>query len=215
MVFTTMLKKGARPFLAHLTAMAGLMFFMSFNTAWAHKAILFAYVDGDKIKCEAKLSGGKKVRQGLIQVFDSGGNKLLEGKTDNQGRFSFVPPRQGPLKLVLQAGMGHRAEWIVSAEDMAGPDFESTAAVNRSSDNPAPGNDLHGHSHPDGNCIEPEHIQRIVESILDRKLAPLNKKLSESVHQGPKMQDIIGGIGYIIGLVGLGMYFHSRKKNVD
>ncbi len=36
--------------------------------------------------------------------------------------------------------------------------------------------------------------------------------LADSYGGGPGLTEIIGGIGYIFGLVGMAMYFTSRKK---
>ena len=38
--------------------------------------------------------------------------------------------------------------------------------------------------------------------------------LTESAENGTTMRDIIGGIGYIIGLVGLAAYLRYRKRDV-
>jgi nickel transport protein len=51
-----------------------------------------------------------------------------------------------------------------------------------------------------------------VEKALDQKLRPLIKMMAESTRAGPSASDIFGGIGYIIGLVGVGAYFNARGK---
>ena len=56
-----------------------------------------------------------------------------------------------------------------------------------------------------------ELIRRVVEEVLDKKLSPLKRMLVESKNQGPSLQDILGGIGYIFGLAGIITYFKSRK----
>ena len=60
--------------------------------------------------------------------------------------------------------------------------------------------------------MSPSELQALVEAALDKKLAPILHRLG-NVEQGPTLSDIIGGIGYIIGLVGLGAYIHSRRKS--
>jgi nickel transport protein len=59
--------------------------------------------------------------------------------------------------------------------------------------------------------LPPGELQALVEQALDRKLAPIMHRLV-ALDQGPSLSDIIGGIGYIIGLVGLAAYFNSRRK---
>ncbi len=55
----------------------------------AHKVMIFAWVQGDKIFTESKFSGGKLVKGGDVIVYDLEGNQLLEGQTDDKGEFSF------------------------------------------------------------------------------------------------------------------------------
>jgi nickel transport protein len=56
-------------------------------------------------------------------------------------------------------------------------------------------------------------IEAVVEKALDKKLKPVLKMLAESADNGPTIRDIIGGIGYIIGLVGMAAYLRYRKRD--
>lgn len=53
-----------------------------------------------------------------------------------------------------------------------------------------------------------------MERIVEEKAAPIMKKLLkiEEQMQKPSLQDIIGGLGYIIGLMGIGIYFKYKSK---
>ena len=57
-----------------------------------------------------------------------------------------------------------------------------------------------------------DEIEQAVEKALDKKLKPVIKMLSESLDRGPTVSEILGGIGYILGLMGVGAYFHYRRK---
>ena len=87
--------------------------------ASAHRVNVFAWVEGDKVFVECKYPDGTKVHAGVIRVFDSAGKELLNGKTNTTGEFSFKIPKRDDLKIVLEAGMGHRAEWPLSKQDLA------------------------------------------------------------------------------------------------
>jgi nickel transport protein len=87
--------------------------------AQAHRVNIFAWVEGDTVMVECKYPDGTKVQEGVIRVFDSAGKELLNGKTNSKGEFSFKAPKQDDLKIVLEAGMGHRAEWPLSKQDLA------------------------------------------------------------------------------------------------
>lgn len=87
--------------------------------ASAHRVNVFAWVEGDKVFVECKYPDGTKVHEGVIKVLDSSGKELLNGKTNDKGEFSFKVPKIDDLKIVLEAGMGHRAEWPLSKQDLA------------------------------------------------------------------------------------------------
>ncbi len=57
-----------------------------------------------------------------------------------------------------------------------------------------------------------DQIEQAIEKALDKKLKPVIKMLNESLDRGPTVGEIVGGIGYIIDLMGLGAYFHYRRK---
>jgi len=55
-------------------------------------------------------------------------------------------------------------------------------------------------------------IEAIVEKVTDRKMQPVMKmlvKLQKNIEK-PGITEIIGGIGYILGIMGIIMYFKSR-----
>ena len=92
--------------------------------AMAHKVNVFAYVEGDRVVVEGYFGGKVKAQDCPVEVFDEGGKKILEGKTDKKGLYSFkladLPAFSGSLKIVLVAGMGHKADYTLSAADLPG-----------------------------------------------------------------------------------------------
>ena len=184
---------------------AALVFFQT-PDARAHRATIFAWVEGDTVHTVSKFSGGKRVRAGTVIVRDVEGNRLLEGKTDGQGEFDFpVPTRPGP-EIELLAGAGHRGQWTIPAEELgAGPSGGGSAAVPKSETAKPPAKEVHG-SGP--TAVE---IAQALDRALDDKLKPLMRMLAEQQDRGPTLRDILGGIGYILGLVGIAAYMHARR----
>lgn len=88
------------------------------GSAWAHKVNLFAYVEGERVFTESYFPDGKKVEGGTIEVRDASGTKLLEGKTDSQGLFSFPLPKKEDLTITLDASMGHKNSYILKKSEM-------------------------------------------------------------------------------------------------
>ena len=168
--------------------------------ALAHKVIIFAWVEGDTVFTESKFSGGKKAINAPVVIFDKDGKKLLEGKTDNNGEFSFKIPKVTDLKIVLNATMGHKAEWMIPESEIreAGPIVEKKSAAEPSG--------------PISVGLSKEEVQKIVEDSLDKKLRPIVRMMTESKNTKPSLTEIIGGIGYIFGLMGVALYFKNRSK---
>ena len=58
----------------------------------------------------------------------------------------------------------------------------------------------------------PADIEKAVEKALDRKLAPIMRTLAEMQEQKVRLTDVLGGLGYIFGLVGVAAYFKRPRK---
>ncbi len=62
------------------------------------------------------------------------GNLLLSGTTDKTGRFAFQIPAEArtsgsDLRLLLKAGEGHQAEWVVKNSEFAAEGTEPAPVV--------------------------------------------------------------------------------------
>lgn len=179
----------------------------------AHRVTIFAWVESDTVYTESKFSGGKRVNKGKIIVYNLHGKQLLEGETNEQGEFSFKLPEKTALRIVLHAGTGHRAEWTVPLEEIEGINSVAAEAVRpQSSSVTRSEKQMQAMSNL---SLRPEDIQLAVEKALDKKLKPVIKMLAESQVSGPTYQDILGGIGYILGLVGVACFVHYRRKKTD
>lgn len=177
------------------------LFVISINIpALAHKATIFAWVEGDTVFTESKFSGGKKAINAQVFVFDRQGKQLVKGKTNNKGEFSFKIPKLTDLRIVLNAGMGHKAEWIIPESEIreASGLFETERS------------DVS--SQPITAGLNKEEVRDLIEKSLDKKLGPIIRMLTESQAKGPSITEIVGGIGYIFGLMGVALYFKNRGK---
>ena len=54
----------------------------------------------------------------------------------------------------------------------------------------------------------------MLEELLDQKLAPIKRSLAESKQEKPDFQDIMGGIGYLLGLAGLVAWLRNRPDTM-
>ena len=185
----------------------------------AHNVTVFAWVDGDTIHTQSKFSGGKRVKNAPILVYDSKDILLLEGKTDENGMFSFKIPQKTALKIVLKASMGHLAVWKLQAEELG--EAKSKTAVQPTGMNEPLVTDsgsagIQRNADVFGSTkisIGRREIEEIINASLDKKLQPITQMLADAMNQEPGFTEIMGGIGYILGLVGIALYFTNRKRN--
>jgi len=169
--------------------------------ALAHKVTIFAWVEGDTVFTQSKFSGGRRATRAKVAVFDRAGTQLLEGKTDGKGEFSFKIPTLTDLRIVLDAGAGHRAEWTITESEIRQAGYQEEAQEVATPRRKSGGLDL-----------QVEEIQKLIDESLDRRLTPIVNMLAEQQAKGPSMTEVIGGIGYIVGLMGLALYLLSRRK---
>jgi nickel transport protein len=167
---------------------------------FAHKVIIFAWVEGDTVFTESKFSGGKRAINAQVQVFDREYKQLLEGKTNNKGEFSFKIPKLTDLRIVLTAGTGHKGEWTIP-----GSEIQEVAALLEKKKAEEP-------SQHTAVGLTKEEIKDLIDDSLDRKLRPIVRMMTESQSKGPSVNEIVGGIGYIVGLIGVALYFKNRGK---
>jgi len=176
-------------------------------SAHAHRITVFAWVEGDRVHTESKFAGGKPVSGGKIVVLDSTGQQLLAGTTDTKGQFSFTAPQQPPFTIESHAGAGHKGHWMVTAEDMKDHALHSHATI------PAPPKTASTDS-PEVQTLTAQDIEAIVAKTLDQKLAPIHKAIvRQEQMEKNSVRDIFAGLGYILGLVGVGAYAHYRKRS--
>ncbi|MDD3580166.1 MAG: hypothetical protein PHW74_03985 [Desulfobacca sp.] len=177
----------------------------------AHRAIIFAYAEGDTIHTESKFVPDTPVRQGEVQVLDrKTGKVLLTGQTDDQGKFSFKIPAEAvaqklDLEIVLEAGMGHRGEWLLRADSYLQGVQKATAQPPASTSTPVA-------AETPAVTVDRQQLEEAVNKALERQLVPIKEMLTELTVRRTSLPDIIGGIGYILGIFGLWAYFQSRRK---
>ena len=175
--------------------------------AFAHKVTIFAWAEGDTVYTESKFSGGRMVKQGKVEVFDDSGELLLEGKTDDNGEYSFKAPKVADLTIVLTAGSGHKNSWKLTAGELGGADTPPTPSTT-ASESPVP------EAAPSitGPNLTVQEIEAIVARQVEQKIQPLTRMLAAMQEKGPTLSDIFGGLGYIFGLVGVGAYVRYRRE---
>ena len=88
-------------------------------SAFAHRLSVFAWIEGDTLVVEGKLSGGKRPKKGMVYVYDGEEKLLLKTILSEDGTARFpLPDYQTGLKIVIDVGGGHRSYWILTPYDI-------------------------------------------------------------------------------------------------
>lgn len=173
------------------------LFFLPLHVQ-AHKIHVFAWVSGDTVTVESNFSGNRPLVRGNVTVKDNqSGTVILQGTGDEKGVFTFTVPshvkKEGTDILIVVSGSeGHQSEWLIPAAE-----FLSDQTVSKPT-TPARLNDT--------------ELKQIIEEVLARELAPIKRSLAESKQDKPGFRDIMGGIGYLLGLAGLIAWLRNRPK---
>lgn len=184
--------------------------------AQAHKVVADAYASGDVIVGEIGFSTGDVAKNALVEVFDDAGNKLGETHTDEKGNFTFKPTQKVTHVFHSDLGGGHVANFKVAVEDLplmgapaSGAAGTPAAPALGDSTGAAPaGNPAAAAA--GGSALTPEQVNLIAETVR-REVKPLRQVLFE-YKEKEDVQSILGGIGFIIGLFGVGFYMAARRK---
>ena len=167
------------------------------GTARAHSVRVWAAIEGEQVKVWGYFGGGSAQGAQII-VTDPGGTTVAEGVTNAEGLFFFKPARKTDLLIKIDAGMGHCAEYTLGADELEGLDMAATP-VEGAEANQTP-------------SASKESVAILKK--MNTRLASMEKKLNELLQpdEGAQWQDIIAGIGYILGLTGITMYFMGRAR---
>jgi len=166
--------------------------------AFAHKLSVFAYQEGDKVHVEGYFSDGTPSRNAKVTVTDADGNRLYEGKTDDKGTNEFTLKVDKKVTIKVNAGMGHFGMFNLNPDGgSSAPAKSMTASVG------APRASASGAS----GAINLSQIKLAVEQANE----PLAREVDELKNK-THMSDIIGGFGFIFGILGLFTYLKYRKE---
>ena len=179
--------------------LCAVVFFTSCFSPWvfAHKLNLFANEEGAQIFVEAYFSDGIIPKDASVTVKNSSDEVVHEGKVNAEGAYTFPNTGSKQWKLVVDAGMGHIARATLDGGDIKSLEVETGT-------NP-------GQMDVDSMDAEGTELARIVKQAVAQANRPLAREISELKNKA-RMSDIVGGIGFIIGLLGLYAFLKARKE---
>ncbi|WP_416916719.1 MAG: cobalt ABC transporter permease [Roseicyclus sp.] len=171
--------------------------------AEAHNVIASVFPAGRQIEGEIGFSDGQMAAGALVEVFDADGNRLAEVTTDEEGFFLYTPT--APVIHVFRSdlGAGHLALMSMPAHEVA-------TIMGLSAPDPVTA-EAGGAVEAQGSAVLGEAERAALAAMIRQEIRPLRQELTAYRTQND-LQTILGGIGYILGLFGLGFYLAARRK---
>lgn len=172
--------------------------------AQAHKVIAAVFPSGSAIEGEIGFSNGEMAVGEEVIVTAPDGTELGRAVTDADGFFVFTPEQPVEHRFRADLGAGHVAMTTLPAEEVAAilgkPVIEiPPPAATTDATNPAA---VAG--------LTAEERDVIAEAVRD-EIRPLRREIA-AYKEKNDLQTILGGLGYILGLFGLGFYIAARRK---
>lgn len=177
--------------------------------AGAHAVYIFAWAEPGRICTDSYFSKKSKVRDGEVSMRGAVGDLLAEGRSDSNGIACFAVPEhiraggQGAVEdllFVVLAGQGHRAEFLLPAAQVEQALVPSGTGTEPAS---SPGSFASGGAAPTTPSAPVE---------TSPGGAPPPESAGIHAPEGPRLRDILGGLGWIVGLAGIGAWWTSRKR---
>ena len=184
------------------------------GSASAHKVKIFASVDGESISGYGYYTSSARAKNVAVECIGPDGKVFERIKTDDQGEFTIKARYRVDTLLSLSTGDGHGAKWLITADEFP----------------------VHLAEYPHGNLLqsdqqkpsvvaenisaEPLAGQQALQlaAVIRQELRPLQEQVNQLRAQidlqeeKKNVQDVLGGIGYIIGLTGIFFYFAAKRR---
>lgn len=218
--------------LKHFTFFIALSMMVFANVpAYAHKVVISAYAEGDIIEGEVGFSNGDMSADTPIDVLDDEGNVVGTTRTDGDGVFQFKPTKAIPLTFRANLGQGHVAIYNMAVDELPeivtgdAPKTED-AAYESGKAGAVSGNFT---SAAKEMALDSGQLSALVREAVKQELAQAKSDISSAIRKDIKplrkemaaykekndFQTILGGIGYIIGLFGVGFYIVARRERME
>ncbi len=174
--------------------------------AQAHKIHVFAWVSHNTITVESSFSSNRPLVKGTVTVQDNKSKDvLLEGIGDAKGIFTFEIPSVAKksaldLLIIVSGGEGHQSQWLVPASEYLSGHVSVPSSKQSS--------EIRQAAPPE---VSKEELKKIIGELLEKELAPIKRSLAAAENKKPDFRDIMGGIGYLLGLAGLISWMKNRK----
>jgi nickel transport protein len=169
---------------------------LAVSPALAHRLNVFAAWDGTRITGEAYFTGGARAGGIAIRAVAPDGRVPASVRSDKNGDFALPPLAPADLDIVADSGDGHVAHFRITAVEMGASPRPADAATVSSAPAAVP---------------SVEGLESVIDRAVARRLAPVQRQIAE-YEAKVRLHDILGGIGYLVGIAGLGFWWLARRE---
>lgn len=173
----------------------------------AHKVVASVYASGGTIEGEVGMSNGDMAADALIEVYDEAGRKLGETRTDADGIFVFTPTEAVTHVFKANLGAGHVATAVMPVADLPRGLKASAVKPETAATSAASAGGASSAAQVRAAALNTDEIAAMIRA----EVKPLRREIA-AYKEKNDMQSILGGIGYILGLFGIGFYVAARRK---
>lgn len=187
------------------------------TVAWGHKLNLFTYVEGTRVYVEGYFADGAKAKLSHVTARDSAQQIIAEGKTDESGAYNFEVPAPADVQIVLDAGLGHQAQYVLTASEFGNGAMATTAPSPADTSNEGSNSVTRPAETISTTAISPTadssdaQLQALIQRAVVDGIKPLAREI-DALKNKTTLQDVVAGFGYILGAFGLWAYLQARKS---
>ncbi|EPY02349.1 hypothetical protein [Magnetospirillum fulvum] len=171
--------------------------------ALAHKMKIFASATGATILGYAYFNADSRAVQTKVSVRGADGSTVFTGVTDDKGQFAVQATRRMDHHISVIGDDGHMATFTVTAAEL--PDSLPPAGGAA----PAPAAAVPAAAA--ATVVGSDDLRNFIDQSVSRQLRPLREQI-DAYQEKIWLHDVIGGIGYIVGVAGLAFGFANRRR---
>lgn len=200
------------------------------SQSFAHRINIFALVEADQIRVECKFSKKSPARNSPVTILDKASGKQLAWKnTDEQGVAVFpitAEMKTAPQGLLahINAGEGHENDFEIEKSELDGASASSGTEAD-----PAPAETAAAEPAKPADpsvsaassvqipsdsvaAMSRQELEKLISAVVDRRVTPLRVMIASQVEKSPDITEILGGIGWILGIFGTAALCLSRRR---
>ena len=171
----------------------------------AHNVVGGVYAIGDQIEGEVGFSNGDMAAPGtVVKVTDGQGNELASLETDDEGGFTYTATQRIDHLFYANLSSGHILELTLPADELT-DSLAAVGSVEVTVDKVAVPS-----VSTTSIATDRQGLEQMIERAVAKQVVPLRKEIA-AYKEKSSLQDIMGGIGYIFGLCGLGIWWRQRQ----